>query len=113
MPSLLVISDDPDFASSVREALRTRTRTWSARDGGQAARLIREGLAPDVILLDSSPACVPGWIGFVRENVHCTPRCPPLLLIRPETVSGPEGWSRLESMVESLTRGAERESALR
>ncbi len=113
MPNLLVISDDPDFASSVRKALWTRMRTWSARDGGQAAVLIREGLAPHVILLDSSPACVPGWIEFVRENVHCTPRCPPLLLIRPETVAAPDGWPRLEAMVDSLTRGAERESVLR
>lgn len=87
-------------------------QTFAARDGRQAAGLIRQGVAPDVILLDSSPACVPAWIGFVRENVHCTPRCPPLLLIRPETVSAPDGWSRLEAMVESLTRGTQRESAL-
>lgn len=113
MPSLLVISDDPDFASSVRKALWTRIRTWWARDGGHAAGMIGEGLSPDVILLDSSPACVPGWIGFVRENVHCTPRCPPLLLIRPETVSAPDGGPRLEAMVESLTRGVERESVQR
>ncbi|MEP6768821.1 MAG: hypothetical protein ABJC61_09140 [Acidobacteriota bacterium] len=112
MPTLLVISDDPDFASSVRKALWTRMQTWVARDGLQAAGLIREGVAPDVILLDSSPACVPGWIGFVRENVHRTPRCPPLLLIRPETVSALEGWSRLEAMVVSLTRGMQRESVV-
>ena len=107
-----MVSDDPDFASTVRNGLWNRMRTVTVRDGAQAAALIEQGVKPDVILLDSSASSVRGWIDFVRESLHCTPRCPPLLLIRAETVSSDMGWARLETTIESLTRRARREAAL-
>ncbi len=106
MPSLLVLSDNPDFIAVVGRGLSTRMRTFAAADGRQAATLLDEGVSPDVILIDSSPSFVPRWIDFVRESLHCTPRCPPLLLVRPETISTALEWERLEMTMESLTQRA-------
>ena len=105
-----MVSEDPDFASTVQKWLGNRLRTLAVRNGTQAEVLMQQGLKPDVILLDSSVSSVPGWISFVREALHCTPRCPPLLLIRAEAVSSAREWERLENTIESLSRRSLREA---
>ncbi len=107
-----MVSEDPDFASTVRNGLSNRMKAFTVRNGDQAEVLMGQGLRPDVILLDSSASSVPGWIHFVREALHCTPRCPPLLLVRAEAVSSARKWEQLANTIESLTRRSPREATL-
>ncbi|MEO8191616.1 MAG: hypothetical protein ABI682_14860 [Acidobacteriota bacterium] len=113
MRALLVVSEDTEFASTIRSGLWNRMETFAARDGAQAAALIGQGIQPDVILLDTSARSVPRWIHFVRQGLHCNPRCPPLLFVRPETILAAPEWARLEATIESMARRGPRQAPLR
>lgn len=61
-PSVLLIEDDEDLRELEAQVIEDAGwRVWTAREGGEALRLLAERGAPGVILLDMRMPGMDGW----------------------------------------------------
>jgi two-component system nitrogen regulation response regulator NtrX len=96
-PTILVVDDEPDIRGLVREILEDEGfRVGLAENGGQA-RLRKEELRPDLILLDIWMPDIDG-ISLLKEWSEAGQPLPPVIMM--------SGHGTVETAVEATRRGA-------
>lgn len=86
--SLLVIDDDHDILLSLQDALEAEGyRVITAASGREALEYLRQGLRPDLILLDLMMPEVSGWAFLARQRGDASLASIPVVVISGQGLS--------------------------
>ncbi|HLL02358.1 MAG TPA: response regulator [Myxococcaceae bacterium] len=86
--SLLVIDDDHDILLSLQDVLEVEGyRVITASSGREALEYLREGLRPDLILLDLMMPEVSGWAFRARQRVDPAVASIPVVVVSGQGLS--------------------------